>query len=72
MTELLQKAIAQLQTLPSNEQDALAQIILEEIEEEHRWEQSFADSPDILAKLASEAMVEYQAGKTEPLDPETL
>ncbi len=72
MTELLQEAIAQLQTLPSNEQDAIARIILEEIEEERRWEQSFANSPNILAKLASEAMAEYQAGKTKALDPETL
>jgi aspartate/glutamate racemase len=72
MTELLQKAIAQLQALPSNEQDAIARIILEEIEEERRWDQSFARSSDILAKLASEAMSEHQVGKTEFLDPEIL
>jgi hypothetical protein len=72
MTELLKEAIAQLQTLPSDEPDAIARIILEEIEEERRWDQSFANSSDILAKLAAEAMAEHQAGKTEPLDPETL
>ena len=32
MTELLNNAIAQLKTLPANEQDAIASIILEEIE----------------------------------------
>jgi hypothetical protein len=33
---------------------------------------SFARSPDLLAKLAAEAMAEYRAGKTQELDPETL
>ena len=37
-----------------------------------KWEKAFADSQDMLAKLAAEAMTEYQAGKTQELDPETL
>jgi hypothetical protein len=32
MTDLLERAIARLQTLPESEQDAIASIILEEIE----------------------------------------
>lgn len=72
MTELLQQAIAKLQNLPSEDQDAIAKIILEEIEEERRWDQSFARSSSILEKLASEAITEDQAGKTKVLDPETL
>jgi hypothetical protein len=32
MTELLNSAIAQLKTLPAKEQDAIASIILEEVE----------------------------------------
>ncbi|ACB53204.1 hypothetical protein cce_3856 [Crocosphaera subtropica ATCC 51142] len=47
-------------------------MILEEIEEERRWDNSFANSSDVLAKLANEAMAEYKTGKTEVLDPETL
>ena len=72
MTELLEQAIAKLKTLPIDEQDAIAALILEELEEEHRWDDSFARSPDLLAKLAAEAMAEYRAGKTQELDPETL
>lgn len=72
MTELLERAIARLKTLPSSEQDAIATMILEELEDEHRWDESFTRSPDLLTKLAAQAMAEYHAGKTQELDPETL
>lgn len=72
MTERLEQAIAQLKTLPTDKQDAIATLILEELEEEQRWDESFARSPDLLAKLADEAMTEYRSGKTQELDPETL
>ncbi|NJP11281.1 MAG: hypothetical protein HC866_18875 [Leptolyngbyaceae cyanobacterium RU_5_1] len=72
MTELLERAIARLQTLPESEQDAIALMILEEIEDERRWDEAFSRSPDVLAKLATSAMAEYHAGKTQELDPETL
>jgi hypothetical protein len=51
---------------------AIASIILDEIEDERRWDEAFSRSPDILAKLAASAMAEYRAGKTQELDPETL
>ena len=72
MTELLERAIAQLKTRTDDEQDAIAAIILAELEDDRRWDESFDCSPDLLAKLAAEAMTEYRAGKTEELDPETL
>jgi len=72
MTELLERAIAKLKTLSASEQDALASMILEELEDERRWDRSFSRSPDVLAKLAATAMTEYHAGKTQELDPEKL
>jgi hypothetical protein len=72
MTELLEVAIAKLKTLSTHQQDAIATLILEELEEERRWDESFARSPDLLAKLAAEAMAEFHAGKTQELDPEAL
>ena len=80
MTELLEQAIARLKTLPTDKQDvmlcesacAIATLILEEIEDERRWDESFARSPDLLVKLAAEAMVEYRAGKTQELNPDIL
>ena len=59
VTELLEQAIAQLKVLPTNEQDTIATIILEEIEDDRRWDESFSRSPNILAKLAASAMAEY-------------
>lgn len=72
MTELLEQAIARLKTLPASEQDAIAAMILEELEDEIRWDETFKRSKDVLTFLATEAMVEYRAGKTQELDPETL
>jgi hypothetical protein len=72
MTELFEQAIARLKSLPSTEQDASATIILEELEAEIQWDATFAPSQNTLAKLASVAMAEYKAGKTQKLDPETL
>ncbi len=72
MTELLERAIAKLKTLSASEQDAIAAMILEEIEDEIRWDEAFANSQGALAKLAAEAMSEHRAGKTQELDPKTL
>jgi hypothetical protein len=72
MTELLERALARLQSLSESEQNAIASIILDELEDERRWDESFSRSPGILAKLAASAMAEYHAGKTQELDPETL
>ncbi|BAG02514.1 MAG: hypothetical protein DWQ53_21425 [Microcystis flos-aquae DF17] len=72
MTERLEQAIAQLKTLSTAQQDAIATLILAELEEEQRWDDSFARSPNLLAKLAAEAMAEHRSGKTQELDQETL
>jgi hypothetical protein len=53
MTELLQQALAEMQTLPDAEQDAIAAIILEEIADERRWDEAFARSQEQLARLAN-------------------
>ena len=68
MTKLLQEVIARLAKLPEEEQDAFAAILLEEIESERRWQKSFASSQDVLEALADEALAEYEAGRTTPLD----
>ena len=72
MTELLQKAIAKIKNLPDEEQDTIATIILEVLEDEKKRETAFANSQDVLATLAAEAMAEYRSGNTQELNPETL
>lgn len=72
MTQLLEEAFAEASKLPQQEQDALAAVILEELASERRWDQTFADSADLLAQLAHHALAEHRAGKTHRLDPERL
>ena len=72
MTELLAQAIEQLKSLDADRQDAIATLIMEELEDEAKWDAAFASSQDLLADLASEAMAEYNAGQTQALNPETL
>ena len=72
MTELLDRTITKLKTLSVEQQDAIASIILEELEDEIQWNTSFERSQDLLAKLAKGAISEYHAGKTQELDLEAL
>lgn len=70
MTQLLEKAVATVSALPDSEQDALASVLLNEVESERRWDQLFASSQDLLGLMAREALEQYRAGETAPLDLE--
>ncbi|MGN6367341.1 MAG: hypothetical protein ACTHN5_03680 [Phycisphaerae bacterium] len=72
MTTLLEQAVAKARQLSAEEQDALARLILEEIEADAKWGAVLAKSPERLKKLADKAWGEHEAGKTEPLDVEQL
>ncbi len=72
MTDLMERALAEINKLPAQEQDVLAAWILEELASERRWMDAFAASQDLLAELADEALAEHRAGKTRHLDPDTL
>ena len=67
MTKLLEKALQEVEKLPASEQDAVAAILLEELASEKRWANSFDKSQGQLAKLAEQALAEYNAGRTKPL-----
>jgi hypothetical protein len=72
MTKLLEKALSEVQKLPEFEQDRVAEWLLAEIEDERRWDEAFANSTDVLEKLALEALEELRTGRTKPLDPDKL
>ena len=67
MTQLLKKAFSEVEKLSESDQDAVAALVLEELESERRWTATFAKSHDLLAKLAEEALAEHAAGHTKPL-----
>jgi len=66
MTHLLEKALERVRHLPETEQDAIAALIMDELEEENRWDKAFARSPETLAKLLAEAEDDGRAGRTKP------
>jgi len=58
MTRALDTAIAKLTTLPAEEQDRIAQWLLDELGDEEYWTRQFAASQDALGRLADEARAE--------------
>ncbi len=66
MTKLLKKAVEKISRLPENEQDEIAKIILEEIEDEKVWYEKFKNTQNELSILADEALKEFNEGKTKP------
>ena len=72
MTEKLEKAIAHVRQLSEDQQDFIAAIIFEELESEARWDTAFANSQDVLEKLAAEVDEAEQQGSIQDLDPDKL
>jgi hypothetical protein len=69
MTELLQQAIAQIQQLPPDQQDAIASRFLAESKEEQKWEASLAaTTDDRWDRMAAMVRQEITKGETVPLD----
>ncbi|KUJ95330.1 MAG: hypothetical protein XD41_1678 [Desulfonauticus sp. 38_4375] len=72
MTKLLKKAFEEASKLSELEQNALARWLIDEIISEKKWEKTFAESEDVLDKLANEALEEHTKGKTKPLNVNQL
>jgi hypothetical protein len=70
MTQLLESVMEKIADLPEEKQNSLASFILAELESEARWDSLFASSKGILAKMAHDAVAEFERGETEPLDLE--
>jgi hypothetical protein len=69
MTELLEKALQQAARLSAAEQDRIARLVLDEIEDEARWAATFAGSQVKLADLAAGAREDIAAGAVRNEDP---
>jgi hypothetical protein len=72
MTKLLEQAIARARELSEADQDAIGQLVLDEIESERHWDELFAKSPEKLKKLADQALAEHEAEESRPHHPEKL
>ena len=72
MTHLMEQALAEINKLPEPDQDAIAAIILEEIADEVRWDDSFARSQDELAGLADRVREDIRAGRVKDIGIDEL
>lgn len=63
MSQLLDKALAEVRKLPDAEQDAIAAIILQELEDDRRWNEALAKSPEKLEALAARAEEQVRDGR---------
>jgi len=69
MTELLQQAIAQIEKLSADRQDAIAARFLAELQDEQKWETSFASTTDNQwDQMAAMVRQEIAKGETVPLE----
>lgn len=64
MTNQVRKAFQKIGELPQNEQEEIANLILEELS----WDKTFEASQDKLATLAKEAKEDYKSGKVSDQD----
>ena len=69
MTELLQRAVAEIQKLPADTQDAIAARILADLEDEQAWAAQFAaTTDDQWARMAEQVRHEIRTGDVVDLD----
>ena len=63
MTQLLEKALAEVTRLPDPDQDAIAALILDELADERQWDEAFARSQEELGRLADRVRQDIRAGR---------
>jgi hypothetical protein len=73
MGKLLEHAMDEAHKLPDDEQEAIGAWLLAEIESERKWDELFSRPPsEALERMAQEALEDYHAGRTTPLDPDLI
>lgn len=72
MTQLLEKVLIEVYKLPPEQQDAIAAMILEELEDEQRWDKTFAESQDKLELLAQKVRADIKAGRVKKMGIDEL
>ena len=69
MTTLLQRAVAEAETLPLADQDAIASRLLAEVDDERRWAARFAaTTDDQWDRIVADVRRDVEADGARPLD----
>lgn len=72
MTQLLEKVLSEVQKLPPKKQDAIAAVILEELEDAQLWDKVFSESEDKLSQLAQKVRRDIKAGRIKKMGIDEL
>jgi len=72
MTRAMEQAIERLKRVPDGQQEELAQFLLHELEQDERWSTTTHAHRLQLDRLLKDVLSDHAAGKTRPLDPDTL
>ncbi|QEH35582.1 hypothetical protein OJF2_41350 [Aquisphaera giovannonii] len=69
MTTLLQRALAEVEKLPAEDQDAIASRLLAEVEDERAWAARFAaTTEEQWDRIVADVRRDVATGRTHPLD----
>ena len=63
MTQLLERAFSEVSKLSESDQDVIAALILDELEDERRWDSAIAKSQDQLTGIAAKVRADIAAGR---------
>jgi len=75
VTPAVNTIIKMIEQLPESDQERVAEHLREylaELEDEEKWDESFAKSQDKLIYTAREARTQIAEGKSKPMDSEDL
>lgn len=67
MVQSLEKALTAVAQLSEEEQSRLGEWILAELDAERAWNERFAESSEMLASMAKDALAEHARGETTDL-----
>ncbi len=70
MLTIVEQMFQKIVQLPKSDQEAIAAIVLQEIESEQRWDELFTrpNSAEVLSRMADETLAEARAVRVTKLD----
>ena len=72
MNKLLERAFTEAAKRPDDEQELIASIVLDELQDEALWQAKFTRDANKLEALAQKVRGQIARGETTPLDPDSL
>lgn len=72
MTHLLDHALERVRELTPEDQDAIAAIILDELEDERAWDEQFAATQTQLSRVADKVRQDISAGRVREFEVDEL